>query len=82
VERREAIAHEEVELKKMELTVPIDRHGVATHEALDCTPVEVADEQGHVLVELAAAVQEVGEALDGHVGEGEEAVEDDPKLVV
>ena len=49
-------------------------------EASEVTGVEVVDEEAHVGLCFTFALEAVCEALDGHVGEGEELVELDPEV--
>ena len=49
-----------------------DRDEIGAHEALDGSGVEVAHKQIHVMGQLPAAMQKVGETFDRHVGQREE----------
>mmetsp|Transcript_9090 Transcript_9090/g.22419 ORF Transcript_9090/g.22419 Transcript_9090/m.22419 type:complete len:422 (-) Transcript_9090:156-1421(-) len=70
-----------VEVAIEDLPVPPNRHQVRAHQPGYRGHVEVAHEQLHVLLEFAAAVEEVSEALDRHVREREERREHDPEVL-
>mmetsp|Transcript_26530 Transcript_26530/g.56995 ORF Transcript_26530/g.56995 Transcript_26530/m.56995 type:complete len:307 (+) Transcript_26530:529-1449(+) len=70
-----------IEIAIVNFPVPTNVYGIEAHELLDGIGVEIPHQQIHVFGELPPSVQKVGESLDRHVGDGEELVEDNPKVL-
>lgn len=66
-----------IEVAIVEFAVPLDIDGTSTHQSSQRRRVEGACQELEVLAELATVVEIIGEALDGHVGDGKERVEYD-----
>src|SRR5260221_4863092 len=66
-----------VEVAVVEGAVPSDREERAAHDAARGPRVERAHEQVHVPTGVAAALEELEETADRHVGDRVEVIEDD-----
>jgi len=68
-----------IEVAIVERAVVSDADEATAHQTLCVVRVEMIDEESHVGFVPAIAMKLVGEAFDRHVGDREQAIEDDPE---
>lgn len=70
-----------IEITVKETTAVVDTHKTSAHEIRERVRVEMIDKKRHVLVVFAVARQGMGKTLDGHIGQGQESVENNAMLL-
>mmetsp|Transcript_11546 Transcript_11546/g.29229 ORF Transcript_11546/g.29229 Transcript_11546/m.29229 type:complete len:235 (-) Transcript_11546:946-1650(-) len=70
-----------VEIAIVNLSVPTHVDRVEAHEFLHGIRIEIPHQQVHILGKFSTAMQKVGKPLDGHVGDCEELIKENTKVL-
>jgi len=71
-----------IEITIIEFACIIDTNGITAHHIVNRIGIEITHQQIHVIFQFTTAFQKVSKALDGHVGNGKQLIEQDTKIVI